>query len=571
MVPDLKRFFLGGSYKQRSVKFTLLSMMTLLVVALSACGGTTNTTTTTTKNPNAILTIGVTPKGNFSKNFNPFLANGNVNLYGTDGMVFETLYFFNRMDGSTVPMLATNYQFTPDAKDLTITLRQGVKWSDGKPFTSDDVLYTLELMQQHKALDTNNLWASIQNVSAPDANTVKVSFKAPSQPLGWYLVGQTYIVPKHVWQGVSDPTTFVNDNPVGTGPFMMKSFSPEIYKLKRNPSYWGTKPAVAEIDYPAFNSNTSNELLLSRGNLDWNGQFLANIQKDYVNLDSKHNHYWFPPHQVTMLYLNDAKYPFNVLAVRQAISAAIDRAQLGKLAENGYQVPASPTGLVLPANQQYLDPNYANSAFVVENNKVQTALASVGFTKGSDGVYADKNGKKLSFDMMVPTGWSDWDTACQVMQSELNAVGMKVNVNAVSVPTYFSNLQMGKFDTAIHWTNPGPTPWYLYNALLNSANTAPIGQQAASNWSRWQDPETDKLLNQFAQTTDQTVQKNAILGLQKIMVEKLPAIPLIYGSTWYEYSTARFTGWPDATNAYAVPGPFEAPDNEMVVLHLKVA
>ena len=557
--------------RQRSLpQVALFSLFLVIVLALVACGGPSNNTTTSTKKTTHVLTVAVSPKGNFAENFNPFLPAGNVNLYGTNGMIYETLYFFNREDGTTTPMLATGYQFSSDASSVTFTLRQGVKWSDGQPFTSDDVVYTLNLMQQNKSLDTSNLWDTIKNVSAPDANTVVVNFTHPAQPIIWYLAGQTYIVPKHVWQSVSDPTKYTNNNPVGTGPFVLKSFTPQIYKLAKNPGYWQPgKPAVDELDYPAFDSNTSTELLLSRGTLDWNGQFTPNIQKTYVDRDPAHNHYWFPAHQVTALYMNMAKFPFNNLAVRQAISSAIDRDQLNKLGESGYQAPASPTGLVLPANKSFLSPDYASSAFTVDTAKSASLLQSAGFTKGSDGIYADSTGRKLSFNLMVVTGWTDWVTDCQIIQSEMKNIGINVNVNAVSFNAYFTALQMGTYDVAIHWTNPGPTPYYLYNTLLNSANTAPVGKQAASNWSRWSDSNTDKLLNQYASTTDASTQQQDINGLQKIMVEQLPVIPLVYGSTWYEYSTARFTGWPDETHAYAVPGPFETPDAEIVVLHLQ--
>jgi len=124
---------------------------------------------------------------------------------------------------------------------------------------------------------------------------------------------------------------------------------------------------------------------------------------------------------------------------------------------------------------------------------------------------------------------------------------------------------------AISWTNPGPTPFYLYNSMLNSTNSAAIGKQASSNWERWIDPSTDKLLTQYATTADSSLQQQALNGLQQIMVEQLPSIPLVYGATWYEYSTRNFTGWPDANNAYASPAPFDFPDAEVVALNLTPA
>lgn len=541
----------------------LAAVFSIAILVLAACGNSTKSSS------NAVLTMAPSPTGSFSENFNPFLTNGNANLYGTDGMLYETLFFFNRIDGKVTPMLGTQFQTKSDATGVTVTLRQGVKWSDGQPFTSKDVVFTYNELQQFPAFDTAGLWSVLSTVSATDDFTVNFTFKQPSSSILWNLIGQTYIVPQHIWQSISDPVKFTNTSPVGTGPFVLKSFSSQIYKLSRNASYWQPGlPKVQEIDYPAFTSNSTAELALEQGSLDWDGQYLANIQTSFVNRNASHNHYWFPPHQVTMLYMNLTKFPFNILAVRQAMSIAIDRDQLNTIGESGYQGPANPTGLILPNNQSYLASTYSSLSYSVDTSKAESLLQSAGFTKDSKGIYANSRGQELSFNLDVVTGWSDWDTDSQLIQSELQKIGINVNVNATAFGAYFSAMQTGSFDMAISWTNPGPTPYYLYNSLLNSQFTAPVGQTAASNWDRWSDPATDQYLNQYNTSTDPIVQTQAIQGLEQVMVTQIPAIPLIYGSTWYEYSTSRFAGWPDQSNQYAVPGPYEAPDAEIVVLHL---
>lgn len=544
----------------------MLGLATLIVL-LAACGSGGGTQAR--NNKTHILTVGVSPTGNFVENYNPFL--NSTNLYGTMGLLYETLTFFDRMNSTQTPMLAQSYEINSAATSVTFHLRSNVLWSDGQPFTSADVVYTLNLLKQYPSLDTNGLWQTIKDVSATDASTVVVNLKHPAQPFIWYLAGQTYIVPQHVWQGVSDPTKFTNTSPVGTGPFTLKSFTPALYKYQKNAKYWNVgQVQVDEVDYPAFSSNTTGELLLSNGSLDWNGVFEANIQKVYVNRDPQHNHYWFPGTQTTMLYVNLTKSPFSDLGVRKAIAETIDRSQIQNLAESGYQIPASPTGLVLPANQSFLASQYSSLAFNVNTSQAAQDLQSAGYAKDGSGIWS-KNGKEISFTIQAPTGWSDWDTACQIIATELGTLGMKVKVLAPSVADYISALQNGSFDTAVSWTNPGPTPYYLYNSLLNSAFTAPAGKAAPSNYDRWSDQNTDKLLNDYASTTNASQQQQDIYGLEQVMVEQLPAIPLVYGSNWYEYSTARFTGWPDANNPYAMPGPFNYPDDEIVILHLKPA
>jgi peptide/nickel transport system substrate-binding protein len=545
---------------------SLFSLLLILATLLAACGPNSNSTS----QYGGTLTVAPGPTGDYTRNFNVF-ASGSV-LSGTQGLIYETLLFFNRENGTIQPWLASSYQLSSDATTITFHLRPGAKWSDGKPFTSADVVFTLNLIHEHPAVDYSSLWSVIKAVTAPDAHTVVVTLKQPSTPLLWYLGGQTYILPQHLWSNVSNPVTYTNPNPVGTGPFVLKSFSPQLYVFERNPNFWQPgKPYINEIRYPSFNSNTSADLLLSQGTVDWTGLFTPNIDKTFVNRDPAHNHYWFPPNNVVTLYLNLTKYPFNTLAVRQAISTAIDRNKLYQVGESGYEPPASPTALVLPADQNFLSPAYAKSSFKLDTAKVASLLQSAGFKKGSDGIYVDKQGNRLAFNINVVAGWTDWVTDSQIIASNLQAAGMDVKVNNVSYNSYYSDLQMGNFDTAISWTSPGPTPYYLYNSMLGSTNTAPIGQAATSNFERWNDPTTDKLLQQYTSSPNPAVQKEAIAGIQKIMVEQLPTIPLIYGATWYEYSTAHFVGWPDQQNPYAMPAPYSYPDEEIVVLHLHQA
>lgn len=556
----------NSTFAHGKTRMVLFSLLVLFTVILAGCG--TQGTTGQNKAKSSVLTVVPSPEGDFAENFSPYSSAAD---YGSKGMLYETLLFFNSMDGSVHPWLAQSYNVSPDAKTITFHLRQDVKWSDGQAFTADDVVFTLNMLKQYPAADGNALWQTLQSVTKTDQYTVVVNLKFASTPILWYLGGQTWMVPQHIWSSVGDPTKYINSNPVGTGPFTLKSFTPQVIDLQKNPNYWQPgKPAVQELRYQAFDSNTSAQLVLSNGQTGWTGLFTPNIQQTYVNRDPAHNHYWFPPNNIVMLYLNDAKAPFNNVNVRQAISDIIDRQQLYKTGESGYEPPANPTGLVLPSNKSFLNPAYASSSFSVNTSQAAQLLGSAGLTKDSNGIYT-QNGKELSFKIDVVTGWTDWVTDCQIIASELKAIGIQATVNALSYNAYYSALQMGSYDMAISWTNPGPTPYYLYNSLLNSVNTAAVGKAAASNFERWNDAQTDKDLSQIATSTDTGVQQTAYNDLQKIMVEQMPAIPLVFGATWNEYSTANFVGWPSASNPYASPAPFSYPDSEVVVLNLTPA
>jgi peptide/nickel transport system substrate-binding protein len=539
--------------------FALLAVSSLL---LAACGGATKHVT-----HRNYVTIVANASGDYTRNFNPYNTS---NLTTSQGVIYETLLFFNRADETITPWLATAYQYSSDLKEITFTIRQNVKWSDGQPFSSEDVAFTLNLLKQYPALDLNGLWNVVTDVSAPDPSTVVVKLNASFTPLLWYLAGQTYILPKHVWSSVGDPAQYTAADPIGTGPYTLKSFTPQLVVLTRNPNFWKGTPPVQEVRYPAFDSNTSAELAMNQGTVDWAGIYTADIQKTYISRDPAHNHYWFPPSDILMLFVNTAKAPFNQLAVRKALSLAIDRDKLSKIAESGYEPLASPTGLVLPNDQKFLAPQFQNLQFAMDVNAAQQQLESAGYAKGSDGIYA-KDGKKLSMRLDVVTGFTDWISGAQIIAANLKALGVEVNVNTISQDAWQNNLEVGSYDISLCWTNPGPSPYFIFDSLLRSTNSAPLGQTAASNYERWTDPAIDKLLDQFAQSNDPATQQQAMASIQQIMVEQLPSIPLLNEPWWYEYNTTNFVGWPDTHNTYAEPSPYAYPDNEIVLLNLKPA
>ena len=544
----------------------LVGVLLMLGMLLAGCGNSSSSS-----QKSSTMTVVPSPYGSFTQNFNPFSANVNS---GTQGLIYESLLWINQMDGKISPWLADSYQYSPDGLTLTFHLHHGVQWSDGKPFTSADVAFTVNLSKQFPEIDNNGLWQTIESINAPDDYTVVVNLKKVNATLLWYLGQVTYIVPQHIWSGYSNPATELNKNPIGTGPFKLKSFSSSLYVFEKSSNSWQAGNLyVKQIRYPAFGSNASADLVLASGQLDWAGVFSTDMQKVFVQPDPKNHHIWAPPKDIVTLFLNLEKPLFQQLAVRQAISAAIDRQAISQQAEQGLEQVASPTGIVLPTHQRYLAPEYANTTFgPADPAKAGQLLESAGFKKGSDGIYADANGNRISFKIEVPVGWSDWDAGCQIIANNLKAAGMDVSVNQVDFNSvYVPDLNKGNFDAAMHWTQPGPTPYYLLNQKLNSQYTAAAGQSAPTNFAGWQDAATDAALAQYVNSLDTNVQQDALNTLQKIMVEQLPTIPLVEGAGWNEYSTKNWVGWPTADNPYAFPAPWQYPDVEHVILHLRPA
>jgi peptide/nickel transport system substrate-binding protein len=254
------------------------------------------------------------------------------------------------------------------------------------------------------------------------------------------------------------------------------------------------------------------------------------------------------------------------LPVRLALSAALDRNAIAQQATAGLEPPASMTGLVLPTAKNWLAPQYANLSTSADTARAEKYLSDAGFTKGSDGIY-QRNGQRLSFTLRSVDSYSDWNAAAKLIADQAKAVGIEIKNVTVGEDNYYTLITNGKYDYQLMFCGMlgGSTPYYLYDAYLNSAR---IGQ-GRSNYVAWNDPTTDRNLNQYASTSDLTVQKQAIEGIEKVFVENQPFIPLWTGADYDEYSTKNFVGWPDQNNPYASGSPNTGPDYEQVILRLQ--
>jgi peptide/nickel transport system substrate-binding protein len=517
------------------------------------------------------VTIVPSPIGKFNCSFNPFDGgSNNTNCYGVNGLIYEPMIYMNQLTGQSTPWLAEQYSWSEDAKKLTLHLRQNVTWFDGYPLTSADVSYTFDILHRFPILDTKKIWNSLISVITQDTYTIVMEFSEPSLVQQWFVGTKTCIIPQHIWKSIDDPVTATFTNPIGTGPFMLKANSPDLYTMERNHSYWQPgKPYVNEVRFPSFESNTGPSILFAQGSLDWAGIFVESMQDSYVSLDPSHNHYWYPSNGLVVLGLNIAHKPFESADIRKAISLAIDREAIVNQAEKGFATVASPTGIVLPDFKYFLDPEYTDLHFHQDIQKARELLANAGYsTKESNGILTNATGDRLSFTLNTVEGWNDWIVAANLIAVQLRAVDIVVEVRRLSFTEYANQQQSGLFDMTLFSTDTGPSPFYNLNAKLDSQFTAPIGQIATANWIRWNDPKTDAILKSYREATNPSQQKDAIIGLEQIMVEQVPMLPLFTNFSKSEYSTLRFVGWPDEKNPYALPSPYSMPDIGIVLQNI---
>ncbi len=247
-------------------------------------------------------------------------------------------------------------------------------------------------------------------------------------------------------------------------------------------------------------------------------------------------------------------------AVRQAMAFAINRQDVSTRGESGYQPPANQTGIVLPTYQSWYDSSIDTVKFDVA--KAQSTLDAAGFTKGSDGIYKDASGKRLSFTIKSVNGYTDWDSSIQVIQQQLKAAGIEISkIIDEDLGVYTTDLQQGKYELAYADETGGPLPYYEMRQWLLSSN---IGQ---TNYSRFKSAEVDKLFADYT-TASGADQQTIIKKLSQVMVDEVPLIPVTEGVAWYQYDTTEFGGWPTKDDPYALPAVWAVPDNGVVLTHL---
>jgi peptide/nickel transport system substrate-binding protein len=532
-----------------------------LIVGLAACssgsGDSSGSGTT--------LTVAA-QSDNLTQSFNPYLPNSAQGVTftspGSGGFIYEPLVQINTVDiGKDIPWLGQKWTWSNGNKTLTVDLKKGVKWSDGKPFSSADVVFTYEMLMKSAALNIGGVPAG--TASAPDANTVVFNFKDPEQQAFTNIVSFP-IVSKHIWSKVSDPTKYVDKNPVGTGAYELSSFSPQSVLLKANPNYWqGAPKGVTQLRFVAYKDNQGQTNALVSGQADWGGTYIADAQKTYLS-KSKNNHYWAPLAGTDGIIPNLTVWPLSDLAVRQAISLGVDRKAVGGATDSP---PAtSVTGLPMPAYESSISPALQGQNYKQDIPGAKAKLEGDGFTMGSDGYYT-KDGKVAEFSISFPAAYTDIASRVQVLVAELKNIGIKLDVDTTSVNDINNLTATGKFDSTMGYpVNSAPRAFSYYNDTINPNLYYPIGQATPTfqNIERFQNADAAKLFTEYPLATTDAARQDIINQIQKIFVDNLPWIPMFYWGSYGNWSTAKVTGWPTPSNPYFSPVP-----NEVVALKLK--
>lgn len=481
----------------------------------------------------------------FDRNFNPYITNART----ASKWMYEPLIEVNPLDGKRNPWLASAWS-QPDAKTIDMTIRSGVEWSDGSPFSAKDVVFTFDLLKKFPAMDVKGAWQHIGSIEQ-DGDHVVFHLKSEDVP-SLTIIGQTYILGEDHWSGVKDPTTWRDPNPVGTGPFVLGNYTDQQYSMDKNPKYWqADKIAIKHLILPATNTQLDT---VTRG-YDWAYSFISDVKGTW-GAASKTNEWWFPAGGVIGLIPNLTKAPFNDVNVRRGISLALDRDAIAETASEGNLSAAGQTGLILPNQERYLNTDIPDKGMITQDLEAAKAnFAKSGYVE--QGGKLVKDGKQLSITITTANGYSDWLRAAQEVRKNLAAIGVDVTISAPQPAGYQQSINNGEFDMAMGGMGNGDV-YQAFNSLLSSDFYQPVGKSTVNNYERYKNADTQKLLDEYKATTDTAKQQEILDQLQQTVYDELPVIGMYYGGLWGLFNTGKFVGWPSAKDPYMAPQNYDS-------------
>ncbi|MFD2078135.1 ABC transporter substrate-binding protein [Actinopolymorpha cephalotaxi] len=497
--------------------------------------------------------------GQFVKNFNPFSPTVLANV---QGMIYESLFYFNDLaplGTKPTPVLGESYEANDSGSVVTVKLKRGVKWSDGKPFTADDVAFTFNTVRDTKELDTTG---NAPSAKVTGDDEVTLTFDKPALADIPSVLGSTWIVPKHIFSSMDKIPTDPNAKPVGTGPMKLANFTAQSYVFEKNDTF----RQASDIRVPGMrmyslsgNQAATNKLLKSE--LDWAGIFIPDVDKvlkPFPDISYSPAGY----QQVELTACSNSNLgctgPQTSPTVRQAISAAIDRNQINKLAYYGRGLPISPTYGVVKRDDKLVADQFSPASMQADVAKAKALLESDGWKLGADGIYA-KGGKRLSMDVIVTTGYTDYIAALNIMKQQLQKAGIEIKPQQQANAEVISARGLGKFQLAIDGIFQGPIAdlYYVYSKYFDSSQAAPVGKSGNpyGNVAKFSNPKVDAAVKAAGETED-IAEKAKLYGqVQSIIVPDMPYIPVINYQSYGLHSTANYTGWPTKDNPYAHGGP----------------
>lgn len=475
--------------KKRILRVLLGVILITLTAALSACsGGKGNGSSTEdnskTKTPGGSVVVGITQD---LDSLDPH----NVAYAGTREVLFNLFEGLVKADsnGDLVPAVASEYDISDDAKVYTFSLRDGITFHDGSLVTVDDIIYSIN--RYADILGEESAFSIFEEVIALDEKTVELHL---SEGNSEFLAELTCaIIPE-----ANDAN--LKFNPIGTGPFKYTSFSAgQNMIVEKYADYWKEGyPYLDKVEFKIVSDTDTAMLELNAGSLDIY-QYLtsdqaAGLSSDFNILEGSVNY-------VQGLFLNNAEKPFDNEKVRQALYYAIDRDLINNFLFDGKSHIIGTN--MIPAFKKYYE---ASTERMYETNieKAKELLREAGYENG------------FTFTMTVPNNYEPHSGTAQIIQQNLEEIGVTAKIELVEFTTWYNEVYLGRNYEGTVVAVDGtlaPSSWFSKNI-----STSPV------NFTNYNNPEFDKIYQEAINTTDDEEKIELYKKLQIILAEDAASI-----------------------------------------------
>ena len=444
--------------------------------------------------------------------------------------VFDTLIWKN--DKGYIPALSKKWSYDPKSLSFTFELREGVKWHDGKPFSAEDVVFTIDYFKKNPYG-----FVPLEAVSCAEVkgkNTVVIKLAKPYAPFLAYIGGSMPILPSHIWKNVTNPRKYNNPKAfIGCGPYKFIDFNKAkgTYLYEAFEDYYQGRPKADRLIYIKAGKPL---MTLSNGKAD-----LVNIRPDIAKLLEKKGMVVIKNARGwnKKLMINHKKPPFNDKRFRQALAYAINQQEIIDKAHRGFGSSAS-FGLLSPDHEFY-NPN--TPTYVHNPPKARRILESLGYLKGSDGYYS-KYGKPLKIELLASNitaaGESVTDRDGEVIKQQLEKVGIHVDLLNMEQATMDGRVRKWNFDLAISGHGALLGDARILNRMINpkftgSVNSARFGANK----------ELLKLLKAQIAEMDTAKRRALVYKIQEIYADEVPAMSLYYPTSMAAYNPEKGIKW----------------------------
>ncbi len=449
-----------------------------------------------------------------ASNLIPMLS-GDAPSHAISGLVIDGLLQYNS-DWELEANLAESWEVSEEGLKITFHLRKGIKWTDGHPFTSADVMFGYKTIINP---DTPTAYAEdylqVSKAEAPDDYTFVVYYEKPFAPALGSWASTLPILPKHLLEGKDITKSELARKPIGMGPYKFVEWkTQERIILEANPDYFKGEPYIKRYVFRIIPDTATQFLELKAGGIDQMGLTPIQYTKQTNTNEFRQNFQTFKylANGYTYMGYNLQRPLFKDVRVRQALTYAISKEEIIEGALLG--LGRSATGPYKPGTWQYND---NVKRFPYDPDKAKELLAKAGWTDSDGDGVLDKDGKKFEFTIITNQGNNQRKKAGEIIQRRLSVIGIEVKLRVIEWASFIKEfINKRNFDATILGWTLGPEP-DIYD-IWHSSKTG----EAEFNFITYNNKEVDELLEKGRRTFVQAERKKAYDRIQEILAEEQP-------------------------------------------------